>query len=198
MALRLARKSSHTFTPDANLEQQLRIYEQCNYNMYDYASSQQPSLSKDHNIDPDSLQSCILKPSNRTLKPAYTVWKASLQIQSNNSQDAEKDGATTMANMAAAFARRRLAAQKKSTQPKMDANATDPEPDLEDEGTANADDFYRQSEQWKRVKEMEKAWNERLIRGDVERAKEQGRISELMADVFDSVGERSWRSFVNE
>lgn len=200
-ALRLARESRDVITPNSGFEQQLRIYEHCKYEIHKPMRPFSPAPVSTPGPDQVERQlgastgdSSTIE-GNRELKPAYTVWKKERDIRAANGEHLGKF--SDMANMAAAFGRRRLEAQTKENEKSERANSgsdsrkAELQENAEAQTEASNEESDRKQRQWRRVLEMEKEWNDRLIRGEVERAKQSGDLSALMSDVFDSVRDKS-------
>ncbi|KAH8800354.1 protein-tyrosine phosphatase-like protein [Xylogone sp. PMI_703] len=144
-ALSMVRETRTWATPNRGFEYQLKVWEHCQYDVYlpDSPSTASESIS---NEGPKE-------------KPAYKAWKRERDaLLSKGEEVVNRARVSSIASLAAEFGRKR----KESIEA---AGAVKNESEIERSNDIEERERKRQ-EDWQRVEQMEKDWNERLISGE--------------------------------
>ena len=147
-ALNLARESRLQLTPNHGFKKQLRIWEFCEYSVYtDESGAADAQTTEDG-------------PSTRREKAPYKAWKAEWDnILQKGEEHVNKARFSGLANMAAAFGRRRQEGEAGTKRVEGGEG--------EGEDLDKSLDGEKRKEAWERVQKMEQGWNDRLMRGHI-------------------------------
>ncbi|KIW66106.1 hypothetical protein PV04_08310 [Phialophora macrospora] len=151
-ALSLARESRPQITPNSGFERQLRVWEFCRYSVYD-------DDGRDGSVESGRVN------NERREKPSYKAWKAERDnLLKKGEEHVNRARFSSLADMAARFGRRRQ--DDREGEGEVGRSRQN---DVEnDEGLEKSLGQDKRREAWERVQKMEREWNERLIRGQVQ------------------------------